>query len=204
MREISYIILSAGSHRSLSFPPYPSSCVLRIHSQIDFHFRIPFRECENSTAWITSMWTTINIIPDWKAVWVSVPPLKQYGLPEKLWPEVKVKDALTERRVPCQKRLERKSFVSAHPLDLVRIDLVISSGRGRKSRCQAKAHSCHAYTKTAVKLRHGDLLIQSHTLPTSITLKYTVRAQVPNQPTQRTETIYKKNEMFYPSKVYGR
>lgn len=38
--------------------------------------------------------------------------------------------------------------------------------------------------------------IESHILPPSITLKYTVRVQVPTQPTQRTETIYKKNEML--------
>lgn len=142
------IILSAGSHRSLCFPPYLSSCVLRIHSQIDFHSRIPFRESENDIAWITSMRTSINITPDWKAVWASAPPLKQYGLPEKLWPEVKVKDTLTERWEPCQKRLERKSFVSPHPLDLVRTRYLL---REKQTKWMPSKSALMPCTKTAFK-----------------------------------------------------
>lgn len=149
-RKISYIILSFGSQRCISFPHYLSSCLLKIHSQKVLHSRIPFRESENDIAWITSTRTTINIIPDWKAVWASAPPLKQYSLPEQLWPEVKVKDTLTERVEPCQKRLERKSFVSPHP-NLVRICYLLRE-RQTKRMPNASEHT-HAICQNCIQIK---------------------------------------------------
>lgn len=68
-RKISYIIISIwiSTLHLLSTLSLPVCWV----PYSDIYSRIPFTGSENDNAWITSTRTTINIVPDWKAVWAK-------------------------------------------------------------------------------------------------------------------------------------